>query len=122
MNILLAEDEIGILDSITYYLELQNHKVKAFSDGLEAIKEVKRDEYDLFLLDIRLHGIDGIEILKEIRKKTTKVPVIMMSAYDSIDKREQADTLGCSAFMSKPFGLKQLREKIEEVMGRGMVA
>jgi DNA-binding response OmpR family regulator len=119
MNILLVEDDIMLSNTISKYLRMHNYSVKVVHDGLQAIDEaINSNKYDLFILDMNLPGASGIEILEEIRNKTSKTPVIMMSAYCGADIMEQAKSLGCSAFMRKPFGLEELGDKIKEVTAK----
>ncbi|PIZ16471.1 response regulator [Candidatus Desantisbacteria bacterium CG_4_10_14_0_8_um_filter_39_17] len=82
------------------------------TSGKEAIARIKVLKYDLILLDIRMPEMNGIEILKEIRKYDEKVPVAMMSAYEDMDLAQEALRLGAYDFIKKPIDHDYLKASV----------
>lgn len=113
MKILLLEDDYLYRVTIKDFLEANNYGVDDFEDGNEALDAIYKNSYALLLLDIRVPGLDGYEILKDIRENDIKTPVIMLTSLTDIHNLSLGYDLGCSDYLRKPFELKELKYRIE---------
>ena len=82
---------------------------------IEALQEVKMKQPDCVLLDMKMNGIDGIEVLKRIRKDWPEIPVIMMTAYGEMKLIEEALELGAAKYFTKPFDIYEVRDAVNEI-------
>ena len=101
-KILIADDEQEIRDVLRLYLEKDGYEVTEAQDGLETMKLLGEQEYDLLLLDIMLPGMDGYRVLRNIREKNN-VPVIMLSAKGTESDKILGLDLGADDYITKPF-------------------
>ena len=110
-KILIIEDEESIADLEKDYLELSDFAVTIENDGEKGLQRALSEDYDLYILDLMLPGVDGFEICKKIRE-TKNTPIIMVSAKkDDIDKIRGLG-LGADDYMTKPFSVKELIARI----------
>lgn len=116
MKILLLEDDYLYKETIKDFLEASNYNVDDFEDGDEALDAIYKNFYSLLLLDIRVPGIDGYEILKDIRENNIQTPVIMLTSLTDINNLSLGYELGCSDYLKKPFELKELKYRIEYII------
>ena len=125
-KILIIEDEESIAELERDYLEISSYEVTICNDGEKGLKEALDNEYDLYILDLMLPGVDGFEICKAIRNKKN-TPIIMVSAKkDDIDKIRGLG-LGADDYMTKPFSPSELVARVkahlaryERLVGRAM--
>jgi two-component system, OmpR family, response regulator len=115
MKILLLEDELMLRSSIEEYLEALGHKVIAFGNGEEAYEAIKKDAFDLLLLDINIPKMSGLSLLKALNEIEHAFPTIFISANVDIDDISQAFELGASDYLKKPFHLKELGLRIDKI-------
>ena len=113
MKIFLLEDDYSLNETIKEMLELNYHEIDSFYDGEVAYNNIIHN-YDLFILDINTPSIDGIELLKSIKKLNSQTKVIMISANINIDKIKEAYNYGCDDYLKKPFDIEELILKIEK--------
>ncbi len=111
MKLMLVEDEYLLNKTIKTYLELRGFKVDGYLDGEEAVLSVS-DSYDLYIVDIDIPNVNGLEILEHIRNTYKKIPIIIISATIDMEMITQAYTKGCSDYLKKPFDIKELELKI----------
>ncbi|MFZ9693731.1 MAG: response regulator transcription factor [Candidatus Nanopelagicales bacterium] len=111
-RILIIEDEDRIASFIKSGLESHGYQVDVVNDGIEALQWAKYSNPDLILLDIGLPGKSGIEILNELRGTGDNVPVIILTARDSVSDRVSGLELGANDYMSKPFAFEELLVRI----------
>lgn len=115
---LIIEDERRLSDSICKYLESQDYLCEqAFTFADAKMKAVVYD-YDCILLDLMLPGGDGLDILREIRRRRSSTGVIIISAKDSIDDRVSGLEIGADDYLSKPFALPELSMRIYALIRR----
>ena len=116
-HILVVDDEIRIRSIIKKYAEFEGYTVTEAADGMEAVRLVRANEYDIVIMDIMMPELDGFSACREIRKHSN-IPIIMLSArgeeYDKINGFE----LGIDDYVVKPFSPKELMLRIEAVMKR----
>ncbi len=116
MKIFLLEDELMLNESIHEYLQAQGHKIISFTDGLEAFDNLKKDVYDLLILDINVPNIDGLSLLEKLHALKIHTPTIYISALVDIEDISRAYDLGCYDYLKKPFHLKELALKIDRIL------
>ena len=120
MSLILAvDDEADILLVIGVILRNRGHVVLEATSGEMALELLERESPDAMLLDIRMPGIDGLEVLERLRDKSllSSLPVIMLSAYSNPSTLERATELGCKGFVTKPFLPERLTATLEEILG-----
>ena len=116
MKILLLEDDYLYNESIKDFLSDIGYEIEAFEDGQEALDAIFEKSYALLLLDIRTPSIDGFDILKEIRKHSINTPVIFLTSLTDIEDLSKGYELGCSDYIRKPFELKELKYRVEQIL------
>ena len=114
MKIFLLEDDYSLNETIKEMLEINNHKITSFYDGEVAYENIF-NSYDLYILDINIPSLNGLEILKSIKNISTKTKVIMISANINIETIKEAYTLGCDDYLKKPFDVEELILKVEKL-------
>ena len=116
MRILVVEDEKKINDVIVKTLKKEKYGVDSCFDGEEALDYIFSVEYDIILLDIMLPKEDGFEVLKSMRKKGIKTPVLFLTARDQIEDRVRGLDLGADDYLVKPFAFEELLARIRVVL------
>lgn len=116
MKILLLEDEQMLSEAIHEYLAALGHRVELFCDGSEALESLKKETFDLLILDINVPGIDGLDLLEQLHALKIRPPAIYISALVDIEGISRAYDLGCYDYLKKPFHLKELALRIDKVM------
>lgn len=118
MRLLVVEDEIHLQNIIKKRLVKENYSVDACGDGIEALDYLAVSPYDAVILDIMLPGMSGLEVVKTIRKKGNRVPVLFLTARDSIDDRVQGLDCGADDYLVKPFAFEELLARIRVMLRR----
>ena len=112
MRLLLAEDEKALSKALTAILERNNYSVDTVYDGQAALEYLEADNYDGVILDIMMPKIDGITVLKEIRKKGNLIPVLLLTAKSEVDDKVEGLDAGANDYLAKPFHSKELLARI----------
>lgn len=112
MRLLLAEDEKALSKALTAILERNNYAVDAVYDGQAALEYLEADNYDGVILDIMMPKVDGITVLKEIRKKGNLIPVLLLTAKSEVDDKVEGLDAGANDYLAKPFHSKELLARI----------
>ena len=115
-KILIIDDEADMRFAVRMLLERSGHTVTEADNGDAALAKIDEAAPDLVLLDMRLPGMDGIQILQKIREKIKDLPIIMVTGYGNVELAEQAIQLGADHYLSKPFHNKELLEVIKQVL------
>jgi CheY-like chemotaxis protein len=113
-KILVVDDEPDMIWAITNVLLSENHSVVSVNSGEEALQKVRETPLDLVLLDFRLPGMDGIQILENIRQIKPGLPVVMVTGYGGIEEAVQAIKLGAAHYIAKPFENDHLVEIVNK--------
>lgn len=112
MRLLLAEDDVSQAESIKSWLEMDGYNVDWVERGDYAILAIEQHHYDCVLLDRGLPNASGDEILKILKQKYSAIPVIFLTAKDSIQDRVQGLDLGANDYLIKPFSLEELSARV----------
>ena len=118
-RVLIAEDEPNIVESLTFLLERAGFEVRTESDGRQALDSALADLPDVLVLDVMLPGLDGYEILRQLRgdQRSSAIPVIMLTAKGQREDRETALEYGADAFMTKPFANAEIIATVKRLAG-----
>ena len=114
--ILVAEDETILADSIAIYLERHGYATVVARSGEEAVRVAHEAGPDVAVLDIRLPGLDGLEVLRRIREASAVTEVVMMTAHASVASAVEAMKLGASDYLTKPVDLEELRVVVDKAV------
>lgn len=109
-RVLVAEDEQNIVESLTFLLDRAGFQVSVEKEGRKALQSVLDDRPDVLILDVMLPGLDGYEILRQLRadRRATDLPVLMLTAKGQREDREAALECGADLFITKPFANSEI--------------
>ena len=116
MRLLLAEDEKSLSRALVKILEHSNYSVDAVYDGGEALDYLDAGNYDGVILDIMMPKVDGLTVLRTIRKKGNRIPVLLLTAKSEIDDRVKGLDLGANDYLTKPFAPPELLARIRAML------
>jgi len=114
--ILVVDDEKNIRLALSMSLEKLDIPVETAASGEEALEKVAQAGYGLMLLDLRMPGLDGMEVLRRVAQQRPEIKVIIITAYGSIDLAVEAMKLGAVDFLQKPFDAAQVREMVRRIL------
>ncbi|MBU0490386.1 MAG: response regulator transcription factor [Chloroflexi bacterium] len=115
--ILVVDDELPIVDFLTYNLQREHYDVVAAHDGPTALQQARTHRPDLIVLDLMLPGLDGLEVCRALRRESD-VPIIMLTARDAEIDRVVGLELGADDYVVKPFSVRELLARIKAVLRR----
>lgn len=121
-TILIADDDNAIRRTLELHLSEEGYVVRTAADGHDAIVKAEQPEVNLMLLDLRLPGVDGFEVLRTIKERRPALPVIMITAYDDMATAIEAIRLGAIDHLGKPVDLDHLDEAIRKVFEMSLLA
>jgi two-component system response regulator (stage 0 sporulation protein F) len=116
-TVLVVDDQYGIRLLLEEVLTREGYEVLLAATGLEALRCVHSHRPDLVLLDMKIPGMNGIDILTNIRKTHPNTKVAMMTAYGELDMIREAQTLGALAYFAKPFDIDEIRQFVGLQLG-----
>lgn len=111
-TILIVDDEAQICGILDEFLTGQGYTVTTAMSGEEGLLTCEHEGPDVVVLDVRLPGVSGLDVLRTLRARGTTTRVIMMTAFDDEATREEARQLGADAYLTKPFHLHELEERL----------
>jgi len=114
--ILIVDDEKNIRLALSMSLEKLDIPVETAASGEEALERLAQGGYGLMLLDLRMPGLDGMEVLRQVSQQRPETRVIIITAYGSIDLAVEAMKLGAVDFLQKPFDTAQVREMVRRIL------
>ena len=115
MKILIAEDEEITLKHLTYTLEQEGYSVTGVGNGLDALRKVEKENFDLLIADIKMPGMDGLTLLDEVKAKGLDMEVIIITGFGSIESAVNAMKKGAFDYVTKPFNLDELTLKVRKI-------
>ena len=118
MRIVIVEDNLPLADGITRAFERDGHGVDQIHDGDTALAFLKKEAVDLVILDINLPGKSGLEILAELRREKIQIPVLMLTARDTLDDKVAGLDHGADDYLTKPFDLAELQARARALLRR----
>lgn len=117
-RILVVDDEAPVREVLTEYFSTEGYAVEAATSGLEALSAVSGGRADLVLLDVRMPGLDGVQVLRRIRQMSTTLPVIMVTANEDATLARETLTLGAFDYVAKPFDFDYLDRAVAAGLAR----
>ncbi len=119
MRILLAEDDSVLGDGLSRSLRQSGYAVDCVKSGSDADSALSTQEFDLLILDLGLPRLSGMEVLRRLRARDSHLPVLILTASDSVEQRVKGLDLGADDFMAKPFALSELEARVRALTRRG---
>jgi DNA-binding NtrC family response regulator len=113
-SVLIVDDELKIRRILQIMLEGENYKTEQAKDGLEALKKMEAADFDLIITDMKMPNMSGIELLEQIQKRDNTAPVIMMTAYGTIQTAVEAMKKGAYDYILKPFDLEEMKITVDK--------
>ena len=118
MRVLLVEDDELLGDGVSVGLQQAGYKVDWMRDGEQALRALEGDGFDLMVLDLGLPGIDGLEVLQQLRGQGNDLPVLVLTARDTVDDRINGLDSGADDYLVKPFDLNELAARLRAIQRR----
>ena len=115
MKIMLVEDEKITRKTLTDILKKENYEVNSFSDGTEALNALKQNNFDVVITDLRLPGTNGLDILKAAKEMNSRIIVIIITAYATVETAIESLKLGAYDYLLKPFSPEQLLSILKHI-------
>jgi len=120
VRILIAEDNPSLAEGLTQSLRNAGYAVNSVNSGEDANAALEANEFDLLILDIGLPRTSGLEVLKRLRSRKSALPVLILTALDSVTDRVAGLDAGADDYLAKPFDLAELKARVRALMRRGM--
>lgn len=113
-HVLIVDDQLGIRVLLEEVFKQVNMKTTLAANGIEALKVVQQHCPDCILLDVKMPGMNGVEVLREVRNVSPQTLVMMMTAYSEIELMDEAEKLGVDQYFTKPFDIFEVRDTVLE--------
>ncbi|MFC1816781.1 response regulator [Thermodesulfobacteriota bacterium] len=114
IKLLIVDDNEKFLKTIAERLGLRDFDVTPVTEGNQAIEAAKKDKFDVALLDLKMPGMDGMELLKILKEKNTFLEVVILTGHSSIDSAVEATKQGAIGYLEKPYNFEKLLEILKE--------
>jgi two-component system, OmpR family, response regulator MprA len=121
-EVLVAEDDIAVRESLVRGLRLEGYEVRAVADGLAAVEAVAEREPDLVLLDVMMPIVDGLTACRRIRARSRTLPILILTARHDVDDRIAGLDAGADDYLVKPFALGELSARVRALLRRGSLS
>ena len=118
MKLLFAEDEISMSEAVVDILTFHKYSVDAVYDGETALDYARFEEYDGIILDIMMPKMDGLEVLRKLRKEGCKTPILLLTAKSAVEDRIKGLDLGADDYLPKPFSMGELLARVRAMLRR----
>src|SRR3954462_9142076 len=122
MRVLVVDDDTAVRDSLARTLRFEGHEVVTARDGQEALDAVDADEPDAMILDVSMPKLDGLETCRRLRAEGRVLPVLMLTARDSVGDRVAGLDAGADDYLVKPFALQELLARLRALLRRSLLA
>src|SRR3954451_20322003 len=122
MRILVVDDDAAVRDSLARTLRFEGHEVETAGDGVQALDSVHAGEPDAMILDVSMPGLDGLETCRRLRAEGVLLPVLMLTARDSIGDRVAGLDAGADDYLVKPFALQELMARLRALLRRSLLS
>jgi len=118
-RILVVDDESAVREAIRDGLEFEGYQVDTAADGLGALEQIARQAPDVVVLDVMMPGMDGLTMLRRLRSVDPAMPVLLLTARDTVGDRVTGLDLGADDYLTKPFDLDELLARLRSLLRRG---
>jgi len=119
IRILLVDDEQGFVDVLAKRLSRRKFDTSVAYNGSEAVQLLRRKDFDIAVLDLKMEGMDGLEVLKIFKVMAPELPVIILTGHGCFSSAEEGIKIGAADYISKPYDFEQLVEKVRSIVRRG---
>ena len=119
-KIMIVDDEVEICEFLKEFFVDRKYDVITAYSGAEALAAIEKDVPEILLLDITMPGIDGLQVLREVKRKFSSIKVIMVTAVETEDKMQEAFKLGADNYITKPLSLEYLEQDVKEKLFTGV--
>ena len=118
MYILVIEDNPDLVENLYDFFEARGHVIDAAYDGNSGLRFVQQNAYDVLILDLMLPDIDGLKICSKLREQGYELPILMLTARDTLDDKLRGFNHGADDYLVKPFSLKELEVRLQALVRR----
>src|SRR5215204_7393670 len=118
LSILLVEDEENLHEALKMNLELEGYQVTSAYDGINAMRSVQNEYFDLIIMNMMIPEIDGFNVTQNIRLTNTEVPILILSAKSSSEDRVTGLRKGADDYLTKPFNLEELLLRVQKLIDK----
>jgi DNA-binding response OmpR family regulator len=118
INVLLVEDDIDLATTIVDYLEIESIECDHASNGLMGLNLIEHNHYQMIMLDINMPKMDGLTLCNTLRERGLDIPVLMLTARDSLENKLQGFDVGADDYLIKPFAMKELVARVQVLAKR----
>ncbi len=118
MRVLITEDDPNVAEALQFSLRQCGYAVDCISNGALADQALKENVFDLLILDLGLPKLDGFEVLRRLRKRNSKLPVLILSGRETPNEKVQGLDLGADDYLVKPFSLDELHARVRALLRR----
>ena len=115
-RVLVVDDEEIVRESLSGWLQEDGFQVFTAPEGRTAVEMMKSERWNVMLVDLKMPGMDGLQLLQEIRKTGSKADVIMVTAYGEVESYLKAMSLGAAEYINKPIRIKELKRIVHKVL------
>jgi DNA-binding NtrC family response regulator len=116
-SVLVVDDEENLLVLLERILSKEGFAVRTASNAYQALDLVDKESFDLAILDIKMFPVDGVVLLSEIKKRSPTTNVVMITAYPTIDTRNECLKIGASTYLTKPIDIQELKTVVQNLAG-----
>jgi excisionase family DNA binding protein len=116
-RVLVVDDEEGIRDLLSRTLAMAEYDVETTSDGMSALDRLRNDGINLVIADLRMPGMDGLTLIREVKLINPQIPIIIITGYSSESSAIEAVNLGVSGYLTKPVGIPQVLAAAAKALG-----
>lgn len=116
-SVLVVDDEENLLVLLERILSKEGFLVRTASNAYQALDLVDKNSFDLAILDIKMFPVDGVALLSEIKKRSPSVHVVMITAYPTVDTRNECLKNGASTYLTKPLDIQELKSVVQNLAG-----
>ncbi|WP_342648487.1 response regulator transcription factor [Mucilaginibacter sp. CSA2-8R] len=117
-KILILEDDYKMGAELRQFFTNRNFTCDQVYDGLLFFKQIELEEYDLYILDVNVPGLNGLEVCKRVRQSNRAIPILMLTAYSAVDDKVTALEFGADDYLVKPFHLEELMARVNALLRR----
>lgn len=116
-RVLIVDDEQTVRDLVAKTLSMADYDVDTAPDGPSALDRLNSTEYDLLITDLKMPGMDGLSVIREVRRRSTELPIVIITGYSTEASAIEAINLGVSGYLTKPFRLPRVLAVAARALG-----
>jgi excisionase family DNA binding protein len=121
-RVLVVDDEQAVRDLVSKTLSMADYDVETADDGPSAVERLRTTDYDLLITDLKMPGMDGLSVIREARRKSNELPIIIITGFSTEASAIEAINLGVSGYLTKPFRLPRIVSAAARALGEPVPA